>query len=203
MKKILTIAALAMTLTLALTACGTPDANTPSGESSSSGSSSSQSTPDGSGESSAPSDKTEATATLCIGMDGSFKEYPVSYTGDLTPGLLISEISKLTGWNLDLSDEITTGKGGMTVSFADTSALVVGPPDPQVEEFFVYDSTELIQMVLDSVQRTLQQNFVDPELGDPASLDIYFALNGEDISVPGTDIVISHTEPYQGFPAAE
>ena len=91
----------------------------------------------------------------------------------------------------------------MTVSFADTSALVVGPPDPQVKEFFVYDNTELIQMVLDSVQRTLQQNFVNPELGAPASLDIYFALNGEDISVPGTDIVISHTEPYKGFPTAE
>ena len=59
----------------------------------------------------------------------------------------------------------------MTVSFADTSALVVGPPDPQVKEFFVYDSTELIQMILDSVQRTLQQNFVDTELSAPE--DVY------------------------------
>ena len=55
-------------------------------------------------------------------------------------------------------------------------------------------------MILDSVKRTLQQNFVDPELGDPESFPIYFSLNGEDITIPETDIVISSTEPYTGFP---
>lgn len=186
MRKLLTAAAVTLALTLTLTGCANSGSKNP---------------PDASSPSVSQPELTPAT--VYIGMNDNFREFPIELGGELTPNSLLSSITAFTGWNLDLSDEITTGKGGMTVSFADTSALVVGPPDPQVKEFFVYDSTELIQMVLDSVQRTLQQNFVNPELGAPASLDIYFALNGEDISVPGTDIVISHTEPYKGFPTAE
>ena len=85
-------------------------------------------------------DAQSQTATLYIGSSGSgFTEYPVSCTGTLTPDWLIGQISDLTGWNLDLAEPVSTGKGGMTVDFANTSALVVGPPDPQKEEFFVYD----------------------------------------------------------------
>lgn len=186
MRKLLTAAAVTLALTLMLTGCFNSGSKNPS---------------DVSGTSVSRQELTPAT--IYIGMNGNFQEFPIELGGELTPKSLLSSITAFTGWNLDLSDEITTGKGGMTVSFADTSALVVGPPDPQVKEFFVYDSTELIQMILDSVQRTLQQNFVDTELSAPESLDIYFALNGKDINVPDTDIVISHTEPYQGFPAAE
>ena len=109
----------------------------------------------------------EQTATLYVGMDGNFAEYPVTYTGELTPVFLISQLSELTGWNLDLADEVTSGKGGMTVSFAETSSIVTGPPEPQNPDFFVYDSSQLITTILDSVQRTLQYNFIDPNLGDP------------------------------------
>lgn len=81
-------------------------------------------------------DAQSQTATLYIGSSGSgFTEYPVSCTGTLTPDWLIGQISDLTGWNLDLAEPVSTGKGGMTVDFANTSALVVGPPDPQKEEF--------------------------------------------------------------------
>lgn len=184
MKKTLTIAALIMALTLALTGCTNSGAKNP---------------PDVSSPS--VSQKELTPATVYIGMDGNFQEFPIQVGGELTPQSLLSSITAFTGWNLDLSDEITTGKGGMTVSFADTSALVVGPPDPQVEEFFVYDINQLAQTILDSVKRTLQYNFVDPDKGDPASLDIYFALNGEDIKIPNTDIVISSTQPYTTFPA--
>ena len=170
------------------------------------------------GESSAPSDVTidpagqvmqpaEApaaqaqTATLYIGYAGSgFTEYPVSCTGTLTPDWLIGQISDLTGWNLDLAEPVSTGKGGMTVDFANTSALVVGPPDPQKEEFFVYDSVQLTQTILDSIQHTLQYNFVDPQLGDPESLDVYFCLEGGDITLEGGAFV-PHTLPYQGLMA--
>ena len=139
------------------------------------------------------------TATLYVGMGGTFKEYPVEYEGELTPVFLISQLSELTGWNLDLSDEVTSGKGGMTVSFAETSALVVGPPDPQTPDFYVYDSRQLVLTILDSVQHTLQYNFVDPELGDPSTLDIYFTLDGEAIVVPDSGETIDPYAPYQSL----
>ena len=139
------------------------------------------------------------TATLYVGTSGTFKEYPVEYEGELTPVFLISRLSELTGWNLDLSDEVTSGKGGMTVSFAETSALVVGPPDPQTPDFYVYDSRQLVLTILDSVQHTLQYNFVDPELGDPSTLDIYFTLDGEAIVVPDSGETIDPYAPYQSL----
>ena len=137
------------------------------------------------------------TATLYVGMDGTFSEYPVSYTGELTPVFLISQLSELTGWNLDLADEVTSGKGGMTVSFAETSSIVTGPPEPQNPDFFVYDSSQLITTILDSVQRTLQYNFIDPNLGDPSNLDVYFNLDGGNIVYPDSGREIDAYTPYE------
>ena len=137
------------------------------------------------------------TATLYVGMDGNFSEYPVSYTGELTPVFLISQLSELTGWNLDLADEVTSGKGGMTVSFAETSSIVAGPPEPQNPDFFVYDSSQLITTILDSVQRTLQYNFIDPNLGDPSNLDVYFNLDGGNIVYPDSGREIDAYTPYE------
>lgn len=41
-------------------------------------------------------------------------------SGEVTPENLIAAMGELTGWDLTLSedDPVTTGKGGMTVSFA-------------------------------------------------------------------------------------
>ena len=145
----------------------------------------------------AAEDAETRTATLYIGMDGQFQEYPVEYSGELTPLFLVAQISELTGWNLDLADEITSGKGGMTVSFAETSSLVSGPPETQNPDFFVYDSHQLVRTILDSVQHTLQYNFVDPSLGDPSSLDIYFNLDGEAIVIPDSGETIDPYAPYE------
>lgn len=145
----------------------------------------------------AAEDAETKTATLYIGMDGQFQEYPVEYSGELTPLFLVAQISELTGWNLDLADEITSGKGGMTVSFAETSSLVSGPPETQDPDFFVYDSHQLVRTILDSVQHTLQYNFVDPSLGDPSSLDIYFNLDGEAIVIPDSGETIDPYAPYE------
>ena len=43
-------------------------------------------------------------------------------------------------------------------------------------------------------------NFVDPELGDPASLDIYYCMEGDlPLTLPGIDVTIPMDQPYQGF----
>jgi hypothetical protein len=100
--------------------------------------------------------------------------YPAQ--ADSTPEDLVAGIEDLTGWNLSLADEITTGKGGITVSFATDSCLFVGPPEEQKEEFFVYDNAQLTFAVLDSVQKTLQC-WASPV--NPDSVDIYFCMAGD------------------------
>lgn len=144
-----------------------------------------------------PPEAKSQTVILYVGCDGLFQEYPVTASEAITPDWLIAQIALLTGWNLDLAEPVTTGKGGMSVTFAETSSIVTGPPEPQKEEFFVHDSVELLQTILGSVQRTLQCAFVDPELGDPQSLDLYFSLNGEDITLPD-GVIVPFDQPYAG-----
>lgn len=199
------MAACALVLVLALTACS-------SGNTSQNGGGSSQTPPDSgnvssfqpgsqsSGDISDAQPEELQTATLYIGMDGQFKEYPLELAEEITPEALVAGISELTGWNLDLAGEITDGKGGMTVMFAETSALFVGPPDPQKDEFRVFDAGQLDQTVLDSVQKTLQNWAVVPGAGDPDHVDIYFCgPDGGDLVLENIGVTIPHTEPYTRF----
>lgn len=118
-------------------------------------------------------------AVLYIGTrDGGFTEYPMTYQGTLTPEILIAGIAELTGWDMTLAEAVTTGKGGMSVCFADSSALFNGPPEPQNEEFFMFSAEQLAQTILDSTQKTLQMGFTG-EGGDPDALDIYYYMEGE------------------------
>lgn len=204
-KRMKKMAACALALVLALTACS-------SGNTSQNGGGSSQ-TPTDSGNvsrsqlgSQSSGDISDAqpeelqTATLYIGMDGQFKEYLLEAAEEITPEALVAGISELTGWNLDLAGEITDGKGGMTVMFAETSALFVGPPDPQKDEFRVFDAGQLDQTVLDSVQKTLQNWAVVPGVGDPDRVDIYFCdPDGGDLVLENIGVTIPHTEPYTRF----
>ena len=110
-------------------------------------------------------------------------------------------MASLTGWNLDLAEPIFSGKGGITVSFADTSALFAGPPEEQREEFYVYDALQLDQTILDSLKKTLQCWAVDPELGDPDQVEVWFCgADGGDLALPGTGVTIPAAQPYEQFP---
>ena len=86
-------------------------------------------------------------------------EYSMSYEGALTPETLIQGIAELTGRNLSLADTVATGRGSMSVCLADESSLYMGPPDPQKDEFHVFDGMQLAEMILDSIQKTLQEGF--------------------------------------------
>lgn len=104
---------------------------------------------------------------------------------------MIAGMAELTGWNLILADEITSGPGGMTKFFADTCSTFTGPPDPQKRGVPRPATWELAATILDSIQHTLQYNFVDPEKGEPSSLDIYYQdAAGESITIPGLDVTI-------------
>lgn len=146
-------------------------------------------------------DLTQAAGTLYIGTTDSFKEYP--FSGEKTPDNLVAAIAELTGWNLALADSVTDGKGGMTVCFTKDCSIFTGPPAQQKDEFFAYDNISLARMILDSIQKTLQENYVDRELGgDPSNLDIYFCTivdgNITDIAIPEERMSVPMDAPYQG-----
>ena len=145
--------------------------------------------------------------TLYIGMDDQFQQYQEPYEGALNEqGMVpaegvVAEMAELTGWNLELAGEITTGKGGITVSFGENCALFSGPPQEQKEEFYVYDSYQLDQTILDSVKKTLQNWAVVPGQGDPDSVDIYYCgPDGKDLVLINSGWTISSTQPYEQFP---
>ena len=137
------------------------------------------------------------TATLYIGTRAAgFAEYSLSYEGALTPELLIQGIADLTGWDLTLAAPVTTGKGGMSVCLSGESALFTGPPDPQNEDFHMYDVGQLAETILDSIQKTLQMGFTG-EGGDPDALDIYYYMEGElPLELPGLGLSWPLDEPY-------
>lgn len=145
--------------------------------------------------------------TIYIGMDDHFQQYQEEYDGMLNEqGMVpaegvVAEMAELTGWNLDLAGEITTGKGGITVTFGETCALFSGPPQEQKDEFHVYDSYQLDETILDSVKKTLQNWAVVPGQGDPDSVDVYYCgPDGKDLVLINSGWTISSTQPYEQFP---
>ena len=194
---------MASLLTMALSACGGPFS--PGSEVSSAGPAAGSQTEWSGGGAACSTGR--VCAVLYIGIGNQFAEYPVEYTGELNEnGLIPAEevvaaMSSLTGWSLDLAEPISSGKGGITVSFADTSALFVGPAEAQREKFHVYDALQLDQTILDSVKKTLQCWAVDPELGDPDQVDVWFCgADGGDLALPGTGVTIPAAQPYEQFP---
>lgn len=188
---------------IALAACGAR-AGQASGSVSSAGVSSAppaQAEPDSDGS----TQKKAASVTIYVGTDGEYAEFPVEYTGEHTEigqvpaAEVLSAMAKITGWNLDLADQVYSGKGGITVTFADTCTLLSGGADGENQE----ETTQRDRMVLDSVKKTLQCWAVDPDLGDPDTVDIWFCgPDGGDLVLAGTGITLSSTEPYKNFPAA-
>ena len=143
-------------------------------------------------------DKTKSDETcVYIGYDAiGYNPYPVEFNGEMTPEKLIGKIADITGWNLELADNVSTGKGGMTVNFSSDSALVTGPPQNQKDEFRAYDVYSFSIMVLDSVKETLQQNYIIPP-GDPNNLDVYFILDGNNIMIE--DKIVPFEEPWDSL----
>lgn len=140
----------------------------------------------------------EQTATMYIGTKaGGFNEYPMAYEGELTPEKLIQGIADLTGWNLTLAENVVSGKSGMSVYLSSESSLFTGPPDPQREEFHMYDVGQLAETILDSIQKTLQEGFTG-EGGDPDALDIWYYMEGnQPLELPILGLSWPIDQPYQ------
>lgn len=130
-----------------------------------------------------------------------FTDYPIVYDGELTPEKLIQGIADLTGWNLTLAEDIISGKGGISVCLSSESSLFTGPPDPQREEFHMYDMGQLAETILDSIQKTLQEGFT-LEGGDPDTLDIWYYMEGDQpLELPNLGLSWPIDQPYQWMEA--
>ena len=128
---------------------------------------------------------------------GGFTDYPMIYDGELTAEKLIQGIADLTGWDLTLAEEVTSGKGGMSVCLSSESALFNGPPDPQKNEFHMYDVGQLAETILDSIQKTLQEGLA-LEGGNPDTLDIWYFMEGEQsLELPALGLSWPVDQPYQ------
>lgn len=140
----------------------------------------------------------EQIAMVYIGSKtNGFTEYPITYEGELTPEKLIQSIADLTGWDLTLAEDVISGKGGMSVCLSNESSLFTGPPDPQREEFHVYDVGQLVETILDSIQKTLQEGFT-LEGGNPDTLDIWYFMEGEQpLELPALGLSWPIDQPYQ------
>ena len=126
-----------------------------------------------------------------------FTDYPMTYEGELTAEKLIQGIADLTGWDLTLAEDVISGKGGMSVCLSSESSLFTGPPDPQREEFQMYDVGQLAETILDSIQKTLQEGFT-LEGGDPDALDIWYYIEGDQpLELPILGLSWPIDQPYQ------
>ena len=136
--------------------------------------------------------------------DEKFTRY--NYSGEDNPAALIDGIENLTGWNLSLADEVTTGKGGITVSFEKTSSLFTGKTESN-KDFSVIERKDLIFAILDSVKETMQMWANE---SNPDSVDVYFSASNdtpiffEDLGVTlPIEKPYSHSELEQLFGAKE
>lgn len=146
------------------------------------------------GQSDSDAQQSEGVKLYISTGDGKFKSCDYSGTEEPTPDSLVKEMETLTGWNISLADEITTGKGGMTVCITGQSAVFMGPPAAQKEGFHVYDAQSMVYAVLDSIQKTLQ-TYASPK--NPDSVDIYYSMEGNvPIRIDNLDITIPMDQPY-------
>ncbi len=98
---------------------------------------------------------------------------------------------------MTLAENVVSGKSGMSVCLSSESSLFTGPPDPQREEFHMYDVGQLAETILDSIQKTLQEGFTG-EGGDPDALDIWYYMEGnQPLEFPILGLSWPIDQPYQ------
>ncbi len=91
---------------------------------------------------------------LLAGRAPNLKPFP--YEQEADPGEVVDQLSQLTGWDLTLTQPPVSKGEGLAVSFAPESSLFAGPPNPQKDEFHVFDAQDLVYSILDSVSASLE-----------------------------------------------
>lgn len=185
------------------TSSSAPAANTPAGSGSGNSTSKAPATGDTIRGVSAPGNTmkggsdpgdTTATAVLCAVFNdpGSIERYELGFSEKVTPELLMSSLSNLTG--LDFEGTVSRKSNGIYVKWGSFSTLVTGMDGrKQKEEFFMYDTESLRWFMMDSLWYTLRENF--------GNINVYYTQEGREqlaFDDQGPHVLFSFDSPYRG-----
>lgn len=102
--------------------------------------------------------------------DLNIEQYELGYSGELTPEILLDGLTKLTG--LDFIADVTPTQLGILVDWKNESTLIANLDGrEQKEEFHFFDSDTMRWFMMDSLYRTLIENFGEE--------DVFYSMDGE------------------------
>lgn len=131
---------------------------------------------------------------LCavFGDPDSVERYAYSYSGDLTPQVLMDALTELTG--LDFEGTADTYPAGIYVAWGDFSTLITGMDGrEQKDEFYMYDTESLRWFMMDSLWYTLCEN-----LGE---INVFYSREGQSemsFDDEGPSLTLNLDTPYLG-----
>ena len=133
----------------------------------------------------------EYNTTIYIGTEDNFEEFTVNIhkSGSATyqASQILEAIGDILGYRL-IANDITDGKGGMTIDFNSNSAPF-NTNDSYIGNEQYTTNDDLAFTIFDSIEKTLQEYFGQ-------NLDVWFSLDSGSITI--NDVTIPITEPYQG-----
>ena len=134
----------------------------------------------------------EYNTTIYIGTEDNFEEFNLNIdkSGSATyqASQILETIGDILGYRL-IANDITDGKGGMTIDFNSNSAPFNTNDSYIGNEQYTTTNDNLAFTIFDSIEKTLQEYFGQ-------NLDVWFSLDSGSITI--NDVTIPITEPYQG-----
>ena len=134
----------------------------------------------------------EYNTTIYIGTEDNFEEFnlDIDKSGSSTyqASQILEAIGDILGYRL-IANDITDGKGGMTIDFNSNSAPFNTNDSYIGNEQYTTTNDDLAFTIFDSIEKTLQEYFGQ-------NLDVWFSLDSGSITI--NDVTIPITEPYQG-----
>ena len=133
----------------------------------------------------------EYNTTIYTGTEDNFEEFnlDIDKSGSSTyqASQILEAIGDILGYRL-IANDITDGKGGMTIDFNPNSAPF-NTNDSYIGNEQYTTNDDLAFTIFDSIEKTLQEYFGQ-------NLDVWFSLDSGSITI--NDVTIPITEPYQG-----
>ena len=134
----------------------------------------------------------EYNTIIYIGTEDNFEEFNLNIdkSGSATyqASQILEAIGDILGYRL-IANDITDGKGGMTIDFNSNSAPFNTNDSYIGNEQYTTTNDNLAFTIFDSIEKTLQEYFGQ-------NLDVWFSLDSGSITI--NDVTIPITEPYQG-----
>ena len=134
----------------------------------------------------------EYNTTIYTGTEDNFEEFnlDIDKSGSATyqASQILEAIGDILGYRL-IANDITDGKGGMTIDFNSNSAPFNTNDSYIGNEQYTTTNDDLAFTIFDSIEKTLQEYFGQ-------NLDVWFSLDSGSITI--NDVTIPITEPYQG-----